>query len=168
MKIHPEYRFVAGSMTPTHGAIVFDTSAGCLAYWNAYKNEGNGAWVLLRGNNASPIARCKNISLTFDDTNPKTIDFSSIDNESTAGGLTNTISSYTLSKDTFDYCDINTNPQIVLTITNDVGVKDQCTSMVYLNDSSNSDNSTTTPFNNALLLNNTASGIEALYQKQCL
>lgn len=161
-------RFERLSMSPTHGTIVFDTSAGCLAYWNAYKNEGKGAWVLLCGNNASPIARCKNISLTFDDTNPKTIDFSSIDNESTAGGLTNTISSYTLSKDTFDYCDINTNQQTVLTITNDLGVTDQCTSRVYLNDS-NTNNSTTTPFNNALLFNkkftNNASSIEALFQR---
>ena len=52
-------RFERLSMIPKHGTIVFDTTAGCLTYWNAYKNNNNGEWIFLCGKVASPSANCR-------------------------------------------------------------------------------------------------------------
>ena len=75
-------RFEQLSMIPKHGTIVFDTTAGCLAYWNAYKNNNNGEWIFLCGKVASPSANCKDVYVTFNNTDPVTIDATDVDNSS--------------------------------------------------------------------------------------
>jgi hypothetical protein len=32
---------------PSHGTLVFDTTVGCMASWNAEENSGNGGWLFL-------------------------------------------------------------------------------------------------------------------------
>ena len=156
-------RFERLSMSPEHGTIVFDTTAGCLAYWNAYKNNNNGEWIFLCGKVASPSANCKDVYVTFNNTNPVTINATDVNNSSSPGELANSITNYALSQNTFNYCDINTNTQTVLTITNDIGLTDQCTAKVYLNDGNASGTKTT--FIKALnLTNGNANDIEAKFQ----
>jgi hypothetical protein len=156
-------RFERLSMSPTHGAIVFDTSAGCLAYWNAYKNNNNGDWIFLCGKVASPSANCKDVYVTFNNTDPVTINASDVDNSSSPGELANSITNYALSQNTFNYCGINFNTQTVLTITNDIGLTDQCTANVYLSDGNTS--GTSTSFIKALkLTSGNANDIEAKFQ----
>ena len=156
-------RFERLSMSPEHGTIVFDTTAGCLAYWNAHKNSNNGKWVFLCGKVASPSANCKDVYVTFNNTNPVTINATDVNNSSSPGELANSITNYALSQNTFNYCDINTNTQTVLTITNDIGLTDQCTAKVYLNDGNASGTKTT--FIKALnLTNGNANDIEAKFQ----
>ena len=91
-------RFERLSMIPKHGTIVFDTTAGCLAYWNAYKNNNNGEWIFLCGKVASPSANCKDVYVTFNNTDPVTINATDVDNSSSPGELANSITNYTLSQ----------------------------------------------------------------------
>ena len=48
---------------PSHGTLVFDTTVGCMASWNAAKDNGNGGWLFLCGDSIASFLSCKDIDV---------------------------------------------------------------------------------------------------------
>ena len=47
---------------PSHGTLVFDTTVGCMASWNA-KYNGSGGWLFLCGDSIESFLSCKDIDV---------------------------------------------------------------------------------------------------------
>ena len=47
---------------PSHGTLVFDTTVGCMASWNA-KYNGSGGWLFLCGDSIASFLSCKDIDV---------------------------------------------------------------------------------------------------------